>query len=639
MTTTTLSQAPFTDQASATARTTLVDTIPIFILLIQNDMAQLTQLQNWLEVNNGQVSHLLPYQALVAQVPPSLAQNVAHWPGVAAVYTQAIPLTELGESPVELGHFATAWNNLISAPITPTELEHAAADQPPSHNDALIAPDLPQPGLLREATASLKPGYYQTSEFMAGSVAVGIVLLESDGSLDPSTEDWTTDEKQLVFSEVVAGLNWWAQRERKAKLSFVYDDHFSTPLPTKMEPINRPSSNQQYWIADAMAALGYQASSYFTRVRDYNNAIRTKYRTNWAFTIFVVDSSADEDNYFTDGRFAYAYLGGPFLVMTSGNNGYGPDNMDAVTAHEVGHIFYALDQYAEANQACNRRSGYLDIENLNSTYGGCPSNVNSIMRGQIYPYQAKALDPYAAGQVGWRDSDQDNILDPLEAELPVTINSFEITNNRISATGQAELIPYQSPKFNNITINMISQVKYRVDRAAWQLATAADGAFDSTTERYHLTSATLSPGFHTLEMAAIDSAGNVSENLATKTFIIADSAHGTPKIQLFQPDLDPANQMMTLNGLAYHTRPDGVIAKVTYRVNSGPWRSVEADDGLFNSSYEPFTLIIKLTDAQAYFIEVATQDIEGITETPVVSQAIQLTQPFTLFLPVVVGGM
>jgi hypothetical protein len=97
--------------------------------------------------------------------------------------------------------------------------------------------------------------------------------------------------------------------------------------------------------------------------------------------------------------------------------------------------------------------------------------------------------------------------------------------------------------------------------------------------------------------------------------------------------------MMTLNGLAYHTRPDGVIAKVTYRVNSGPWRSVEADDGLFNSSYEPFTLIIKLTDAQAYFIEVATQDIEGITETPVVSQAIQLTQPFTLFLPVVVGGM
>jgi hypothetical protein len=58
-----------------------------------------------------------------------------------------------------------------------------------------------------------------------------------------------------------------------------------------------------------MGALGYKSSSYFTRVRDYNNALRATYQTDWAFTVFVVDSSADGDNHFSDGYFAYAYLG------------------------------------------------------------------------------------------------------------------------------------------------------------------------------------------------------------------------------------------------------------------------------------------------------------------------------------------
>jgi hypothetical protein len=36
------------------------------------------------------------------------------------------------------------------------------------------------------------PGYYETSEYLLGKVAVGVILLESNGTVDPSTEDWNS---------------------------------------------------------------------------------------------------------------------------------------------------------------------------------------------------------------------------------------------------------------------------------------------------------------------------------------------------------------------------------------------------------------------------------------------------------------
>lgn len=64
--------------------------------------------------------------------------------------------------------------------------------------DALIPPDIP------DYTDHPPPGYYETSEYLIGSVAVGIVFLESDGAIDPSTEDWTTAGESSVISEIQA---------------------------------------------------------------------------------------------------------------------------------------------------------------------------------------------------------------------------------------------------------------------------------------------------------------------------------------------------------------------------------------------------------------------------------------------------
>src|SRR5690606_4587666 len=103
--------------------------------------------------------------------------------------------------------------------------------------------------------------------------------------------------------------------------------------------------------------------------------------------------------------------------------GYGISNMDAVTAHEFGHAFYANDQYASAC-TCDQHRGYLDYYNYNCV-NACPHNVASIMRGQVSPYTLGAVDMYARGQVGIIDSERNGILDVLETAPDIELGDVE----------------------------------------------------------------------------------------------------------------------------------------------------------------------------------------------------------------------
>jgi hypothetical protein len=573
-------------------------------------------------------------------LPSGAAAALANLPGVAMVLTGPVELSAVDIYGPQARRLTAMWNSLL-APASAADLA-VLEGEPAFHDDAMPAPDLPPDGGMAAQNASIIPGYYQTSEFLTGSVAVGIVLVESTGAVDPSTENWTPDEKQQVFNEIMAALNWWVQREPRANLSFVVDDHAANPLPTGVEPISRPYTDQKYWIKDAMNALGYNGStSYFTLARDYSNALRSAHGTDWAFTIFVVDSSADADNYFSNGYFAYAYLGGPFLVMTYGNNGYGPGNMDAVAAHEIGHIFYALDQYSSALQPCDRRSGYLYVENQNSLYGGCGSNVSSIMRGLISPYTGNAVDAYAAGQIGWRDTDADNILDPLDTALPVTLNPVTLDeNNRAVASGLAQVIPYPSafPYHASVTTNRLAGVQYRLNGGPWQPAQPADGAFNATTENFTFTTGILAPGPHWLEVAATDSAGNITAPyVSTGVVVYGDSAGGL-KTVLYPPENGLVGQSVsaTINGVAFNT-PGKAIVGVEYRINGGAWQAVAAADGNFNSDYEPFTVSFTSTQAGNYLIEAFATDIDGNQETELASREVVIagSQSFSLFLPLI----
>ena len=358
------------------------------------------------------------------------------------------------------------------------------------------------------------PGYYDTSTYMLGSVAVGIILPESNGN----NENWTTDEKNQVVAEIQDGLEWWKNRGvALANLSFQYD--LQLGIPTTYEPIERPSSDEGLWINQVMSQLDYNDGNYFDKVYAYVNELRTHYKTDWAFAIFVVDSSMDNDGKFTDGYFAYAYLSGPFIVMTYDNASWGINNMNWVTAHETGHIFMAGDQYYQpVSGGCTsttKRYGYLGVVNANCEYNN-PGSVPSIMRDNT-----DALDNYARGQIGWRDSDSDGIPDPIDTNL--TINLSPHSPNPTSETNllyDGYVVDSPHPHAicssgdacydKDVTIQKIEKVEYRQDNGSWNFTVASDGSFDSDVEEFAFNSAFSSPGVHVIQVRSSNMVGNSS---------------------------------------------------------------------------------------------------------------------------------
>lgn len=434
-------------------------------------------------------------------------------------------------------------------------------------NDALIPPDTHVTKTLSANGTSVMPGYKETSEYLIGSVAVGVIFLESNGTIDASTESWTYAEEAKVVSEIQNGLTWWANQNPSASVSFKYDIHYR--VPTKYEPINRPSTDEDLWIKEAMAYLGHAGTDYFTQVRDYINALRNLLKTNWAFAIFVVDSSNDINGEFTDGFFAYAYVGGPFLVMTYDNDGWGIDKMDIATAHEMGHIFYATDEY----NGVTEYRGYLNVSDVEGS--GC------LMAGSdAWP---PSLSSGTRGQVGWRDSDGDGIQDIVDTFPKTSLSIYlpDPTNDtNLTYTGMVSEVPY--PNHNpspwsthkDVTINTIVNVQYRVDSGVWLNASSVDGLFNETQESFSFTTQPLSSGMHHIQARGINSVGNTETIYATDT-VTVDATPPFTKFGYSSPNYVRDDTLVCVSSNTFFALSafDDItgVATTYYKLDYGSW--------------------------------------------------------------------
>lgn len=385
----------------------------------------------------------------------------------------------------------------------------------PLINDAFSLPDYIQAEKMASnsldvaGSNSTAPGRYDTSVYMTNTVAVGIVLPESTGS----GENWTDPQKTTVVQEIQAGMNWWkAHASPAANLNFVYD--LQLGIPTTSEPITMYSYQEGTWIGNVMGNMGYTDSSYFERVYSYNNHLRSQYSANWALTIFVVNSYNDSDGMFRDGYFGYAYLGGPFIVMTYDNDGWGIANMNWVTSHETGHIFLAGDQYYQAGYggctSTTEKYGYLGVTNSNCEYNN-PNSIPSIMRSN-----EDALEATASGQIGWKDSNSNGVPDTIDTNPVISIAAYSpdpTTQTQLTYTGKVFDNPWPHAVCGagdvcydvDIDVNTITSVQYRVDSGAWLDVTANDGSINSDYEGVSFTTNSLTPGQHTIEVKAINS--------------------------------------------------------------------------------------------------------------------------------------
>ena len=341
------------------------------------------------------------------------------------------------------------------------------------------------------------------AEFMLGKVAVNVAFFESAGAIAPgydeSTEDWTPALIEETKAKIADGLQWWVDtlelQNSVHSLEFEVDWHYAdNPVTTPQEPINRLSSDFTTWGSEFFEAVGFQnasASTFVDNLETYNHQQRIANNAHWAFTIFVANSENDEfDTWAPGGPFsrAFALPQEKLIVLPSGRP-------EGTVAHEVGHMFWALDEY-QGGGSYDTTRGVYNTRNTNAWNNPDPNYVHqpSIMAGSAgvpgssleIAYANHTSSDSSLEIIGWRDSDGDGIFDILD--VPHQLQGSGYYNSATSeyifqGSAQVGTLPNLNPRpgestaagslRNDMTINQITHVEYRVDNGDWvQLDTA-----------------------------------------------------------------------------------------------------------------------------------------------------------------------
>jgi len=322
-----------------------------------------------------------------------------------------------------------------------------------------------------------------TAEFMLGRVAVIPVLFESNGAIDPNTENWTSGSIESALAKVEQGVQWWSDALDRLgtvhELEFVIDDQFAiNPVATPYEAISRPSQDHTLLVGAFLEGQGFgEASSIDEAIRGFNHQARLRLETDWAFTIFIMNSANDEDGMFGPGSefsTAFAYPGGMYMVTPS-------TRPTSTITHEMGHIFWARDEYPGGGSWTDRR-GYYNAQNLNASNNPTEGFVQepSIMRSGNALQQSYAsyeLPDSTMAMIGWLDSDGDGIFDVLDVPLRLEgAGRYDAARGVFAFDGFATAVALPNRNSwglqNDITLNRVDRIEYRLDGGPWQTAAA-----------------------------------------------------------------------------------------------------------------------------------------------------------------------
>lgn len=495
-----------------------------------------------------------------------------------------------------------------------------------------------EPRLLMTLPHGAMPG--DLAEYMLGSTVVTPVFFESNGAVDTSTEDWTPALIAESKAKIQTALDWWRDTleryqvctslglnegqcqalskdeiddqvpERAPhRLQFVVDwTYADNPVETVTEPISRPSEDYTLWGGEFLRDVGYEGTqlTFADDLMAFNHQQRVTHDTHWSVTIFVANSANDTDDEWGPGGFfdrAFAFPQEKLIVQPSGRPA-------STTAHEFGHMFWALDEYDPAGHYASTR-GYYNERNENAFDNPTPGfvQVNSIMDREAGVMGTRLENAFASHWsspsslriIGWRDSDGDGIFDVLD--VPHTLEGSGAYHAgtgtyRFAGRSSVQTLPNLNPRpvgsasgslQNDITINRITHVEYRVDGAnPWQRVNQSLGGY---TEKLNL-SIPVPASFSTIEIRTIDEATGVTSpifagNPDRPTSLVSSGINGFVRLDTDADGTLEANETTGVPGMTVRLVDDqGQPVTLQQRIEPDDY----ADSQILNNVHPGATL-------------------------------------------------
>jgi hypothetical protein len=177
------------------------------------------------------------------------------------------------------------------------------------------------------------------------------MYVESNGAIDPNEFSWNVTLHNQVANWSSDGFWWWIDIANllgiNPRLTYImFFRPGSDPQQQQgYEPIRRPGLQDALWMNPILANYGYTTGDVFQRVRAFQNDMRIARGAKNGFSVWVVCNPAPAPTTHTDGYYAFAYLG-DYVKMNYQNNGYALGAFPRIFAHEMGHVFWACDEYA-----------------------------------------------------------------------------------------------------------------------------------------------------------------------------------------------------------------------------------------------------------------------------------------------------